>query len=838
MPLRAEGRFFYKTHFKIILILLLTLGGYAISHAQSPLCSSGPTMFGYEYVSSVTINGSTVQGATGYSGPGYFDQTGSSLTTLTAGNTYNVSVTVNTNGAYQEYVKIWIDYNGNGDLQDAGELVFDQNYTFTGTQVYSGTVTIPTTAFNGPVYIRTILVYSSSPTICGSYDYGATIDCKATITGGLTPQKLTVATSGTGSVVSNPAGIITASSYNYANFAQGSNVTLTATPGGSESFAGWTGSVTSSSNPLTVTMDADKSITAIFATAPVLTTTAVSGATATTATSGGDITSDGGSSVTARGVCWNTTGSPTTSDSKTTDGTGTGTFTSSLTGLSPATTYYVRAYATNGVSTTYGNAVTFTTSANPPTTISSITLTGSSPTNSSSVQYTVTFGASITGLTASNFSLTTGGTLTGTGITSVSGSGTTYTVTVNTGSGDGNLTLNLANATGLTPGISTTLPFAGQSYDVDRTASTLSITSDKSQLKAGETATITFTFSEDPGTTFDITDVLVAGGTLGSLSGSGATRTAVFTPDANTNNGTASITVAAGSYQDAAGNNGGAGITPALNYDTQVPTVSSINTADVNPTAATSVNYTVTFSEAVTGVDATDFTVSNTSGTATGTVSSVTGTGNTYTVTVNNVTGSGGLRLDLNSGGTGITDAAGNAVSGGYTTGQSYTIGHGPASISFVAIPNKTYGDADFAPGATSTNTGTPITYTSSNTSVATIVSGNIHIIGAGTTTITASQAAGNGYDAATDQQQTLTVNPAAITITADAKIKVYGQSDPALTYQVTSGALVGSDAFTGSLTRDPGENVGSYAINQGTLALNSNYTLSYISANLSITTA
>ncbi|MBS1529078.1 MAG: hypothetical protein JSU01_02120, partial [Bacteroidetes bacterium] len=446
-------------------------------------------MFGYEYVSSVTINGSTAQGATGYSGPGYFDHTSSSLTTLTAGNTYNVSVTVNTNGAYQEYVKIWIDYNGNGDLQDAGELVFDQNYTFTGTHVYSGTVTIPTTAFNGPVYIRTILVYSSSPTICGSYDYGATIDCKATITGGVTPQKLTVATSGTGSVVSNPAGIITASSYNYANFAQGSSVILTATPSGSASFAGWTGSVTSSSNPLTVTMDADKSITATFATAPVLTTTAISGATATTATSGGNITSDGGSSVTARGVCWNTTGSPTTSDSKTTDGTGTGAFTSSLTGLSPSTTYYVRAYATNGVSTTYGNAVSFTTSANPPTTISSIALAGSSPTNSSSVQYTVTFGASITGVTTSNFSLTTDGSLAGASITSVSGSGTTYTVTVNTGAGDGNLTLNLANATGLSPGISTSLPFTGQSYAIDRTPPTLIITSDKSQLKAGETAT-------------------------------------------------------------------------------------------------------------------------------------------------------------------------------------------------------------------------------------------------------------------------------------------------------------------------------------------------------------
>ncbi|RLD49945.1 MAG: hypothetical protein DRI94_09990, partial [Bacteroidetes bacterium] len=62
-----------------------------------------------------------------------------------------------------------------------------------------------------------------------------------------------------------------------------------------------------------------------------------------------------------RGVCWNTTGTPTTSDSKTTDGSGTGVFTSSMTGLSGSTTYYVRAYATNSYGTSYGNQETFTT---------------------------------------------------------------------------------------------------------------------------------------------------------------------------------------------------------------------------------------------------------------------------------------------------------------------------------------------------------------------------------------------------------------------------------------------------------------------------------------------
>ena len=65
-----------------------------------------------------------------------------------------------------------------------------------------------------------------------------------------------------------------------------------------------------------------------------------------------------------------------------------------------------------------------------------------------------------------------------------------------------------------------------------------------------------------------------------------------------------------------------------------------------------------------------------------------------------------------------------------------------------------------------------------------------------------------------------LTVTKRAVTITADAKSKTYGDADPALTYQITSGSLVGSDAFTGALTRAAGEDVGSYAIEQGTLAL------------------
>lgn len=90
---------------------------------------------------------------------------------------------------------------------------------------------------------------------------------------------------------------------------------------------------------------------------PTLTTSAATGITAVALTSGGTITSDGGAAITARGICWNTTGTPTSSDNKTTDGNGTGTFTSSLTNLQSNAKIYIRAYATNSVGTAYGNQI-------------------------------------------------------------------------------------------------------------------------------------------------------------------------------------------------------------------------------------------------------------------------------------------------------------------------------------------------------------------------------------------------------------------------------------------------------------------------------------------------
>jgi uncharacterized protein (TIGR02145 family) len=113
-------------------------------------------------------------------------------------------------------------------------------------------------------------------------------------------------------------------------------------------------------------------------TAPTVTTTDVTSITSTTSASGGNVTASGGSAVTARGVCWSTSTGPTTANSLTTNGAGTGVFTSNLTSLTPGATYYVRAYATNSAGTAYGAEKSFITLIEPTVTtndLSNITAT-------------------------------------------------------------------------------------------------------------------------------------------------------------------------------------------------------------------------------------------------------------------------------------------------------------------------------------------------------------------------------------------------------------------------------------------------------------------------------
>ena len=166
---------------------------------------------------------------------------------------------------------------------------------------------------------------------------------------------------------------------------------------------------------------------------------------------------------------------------------------------------------------------------------------------------------------------------------------------------------------------------------------------------------------------------------------------------------------------------------------------------------------------------------------------------------------------------------------------------YNPQVITFNAISDITYGAS--APTITpSSDSGMTLTYTSGTPLVCTVNSlGVITILKAGTCTITTDQGGGlksgtsTYYEPAEQKVQSFEILPAAITITADAKSKNFKDADPILTAQITSGALVGSDTLTGSLTRAAGETLGTYLISRNTYGPGSNYNVTYISANLTI---
>jgi hypothetical protein len=319
-------------------------------------------------------------------------------------------------------------------------------------------------------------------------------------------------------------------------------------------------------------------------------------------------------------------------------------------------------------------------------------------TNLSSLQWTATFSESVTGVDTGDFQLAATGP-TGTSLTSVTGSGTTRTITANSGSGDGTLGLNLvdddtikdssANTNALVGAGTADGGFTGQIYSIDKTAPSLTSlvmfdtdgNGKVDQVKAtfdetlqSSTATAGWTLANMPGG---------ATNTLSSVSTSGSVATLNLSQTtANQNTAAGSFTVAlsaaTGDIKDATGNK--SSFAAQGPQDSAAPVVISLNRASASPTNNTSVDWTATFSESVSGVDNSDFAVAQAGGVTGASVSSVTGSGATRTVTAAAGSNDGTLGLNLVDDDS-ITDTSSNnnalvgagKADGGFT-GQVYTI--------------------------------------------------------------------------------------------------------------------------------------------------------------------
>jgi hypothetical protein len=373
---------------------------------------------------------------------------------------------------------------------------------------------------------------------------------------------------------------------------------------------------------------AEVSASTLPLTIPTVTTAAASAITSTSASSGGNVTNDGGAAVTARGVCWSTSSNPTTSDSTTSDGSGTGSFASSITGLSHVTTYYVRAYATNSVGTAYGGNESFTTDAIPPTVnttaasnegTNTATLNGTVNANNSST--TVTFeygldtnygttvtadqspvsGTSITAVSKNITGLTpdttyhyqvvgqnAGGTDPGGDMTFTTPTIPTVTTTEATGVGADIATLNgTVNA----KNSSTTVTFE---YGLDDTYGT-TVTADQSPVSGTSDTAVSKTITGlTPGTTYHYR--VVGQNTWGTTNGADMTFTTLTTPTVTTTAVSDITPTTASSGGDVSNDGGAAVIARGVCWSTSSnPTTADSTTSDGSGTGA--------FTSSITGLN-------------------------------------------------------------------------------------------------------------------------------------------------------------------------------------------------------------------------------------------
>lgn len=301
--------------------------------------------------------------------------------------------------------------------------------------------------------------------------------------------------------------------------------------------------------------------------------------------------------------------------------------------------------------------------------VKAITRLNPSPTNEGTVNFQVTFSAPVSGVDAADFLFTTN--LNGIAIASVNGSGNSYIVTVNTGSGDGTLRLDLADDDSIISSLGVPLGWSGigngnfpsgETYLVDKTPpSVLSITPVSLNPTNAPSMDLAITFSE-PVSGVDVSDFSLntnSGATLTNLTGSAANYTATV----SNGNGNDSVRLdfqGNDSVMDLAGNVTTAGYTGGIPYivDRTAPTVLSIT--PLYRAETLSVEYSISFSEPVTGLDGGDFFLSTMNGAA---ITNIIGSGSQYVVSVSTQPGSDSIRLDVIDNDS-ITDGVSNPLGG------------------------------------------------------------------------------------------------------------------------------------------------------------------------------